>query len=725
MTKCFKKLVSLVLTLTIFLSMCYIGSVSVSATSQRDNIISIARSETGYHGRPNTFTYWYGSLSGYADGGYNYPWCAAFVSWCANQAGISTDIIPKHSSCTIGMNWFKDRGLWEDGAYYGGSYTPKAGDIVYYSDNYNQNVSSHVGIVTGLNGNYLTVIEGNTDGNRVTEYTKNSKRTLSNGYVLGYGTPEYGDDYVDLGTDFYAYIINTGMWKHLTNDGPNVSIRTETGNANQVWYFERQNDGSYKITNCEDNLVLDDHNLGTTDGTNVAVAGSNDCDAQRWYVKGHSGEYYISPKCAPNLVLDVYYNNSADGTNVQLWTNYGNESQKFQIWKLDKPGKATINITEGTNYTPTTLSWNQTTDTICYDIYIWKGTAWESERYQTIWSVKDTSCTINLPSGYYEACVAACNNFSYTMGDAVGFYIQQDSPVDIGDNIYACFLVSKTWVNLSNINSNAVLEENEHLSPRQIWNFQRQSDGSYVIINCADGKALDVTNAGTENGTNVQLCEINGSDAQKWYIYGRWSGEYYLKPKCADKVLDIFNGEIQPGGNVQIYELNYTDAQKFAIYQVNKAGNSKLTVKSDTSVTNTEFTWTEATDATEYVIKIYKNESLVTDYTTTDLSYNIKLTAGNYKACIIAKNSFSSSTSEFVSFTVEQGLLLGDTNLDGTVSVDDVTYLQMHLARYVDNGKPLIDETDETTFAIADLDGDGALTINDATVLQMALAGIK
>ena len=87
---------------------------SVSASTV-DDIISIARSQKGYYGTPNKFTYWYGSVGGT----YGYAWCATFVSWCANQAGISTEIIPKHCSCNTGMNWFKNKDLWQNGAYYG------------------------------------------------------------------------------------------------------------------------------------------------------------------------------------------------------------------------------------------------------------------------------------------------------------------------------------------------------------------------------------------------------------------------------------------------------------------------------------------------------------------------------------------------------------------------------------------------------------------------------
>ena len=78
-------------------------------------------------------------------------------------------------------------------------------------------------------------------------------------------------------------------------------------------------------------------------------------------------------------------------------------------------------------------------------------------------------------------------------------------------------------------------------SPAQQWNFIRQSDGSYVIINVKYGKYLDVDGASSKAGTNVQIWENTGSSAQRWFIYAV-NGGYVLRPACAtDCVLDVIN----------------------------------------------------------------------------------------------------------------------------------------------------------------------------------------
>lgn len=136
------------------------------------DIVDVAVAEIGYKETGNNSTKygkWYG-MNGAA-------WCHMFVSWCADQAGVSTSIIPKTASTTAGMEWFKKKGLFR----YKGKYTPKRGDIVYFKTG-----RSHVGIVEKVSGNTLHTIEGNTSD-------KVARRTypLSNSTITGYGVPKY------------------------------------------------------------------------------------------------------------------------------------------------------------------------------------------------------------------------------------------------------------------------------------------------------------------------------------------------------------------------------------------------------------------------------------------------------------------------------------------------------------------------------------------------------
>ena len=85
--------------------------------NQRTDIVNVAKSQIGYQEGSSS-----SQLSGEVRGNANYTeygrwygtqdmWCAMFVSWCANAAGISTSIVPKHSYTPTGLSWFQNRGL--------------------------------------------------------------------------------------------------------------------------------------------------------------------------------------------------------------------------------------------------------------------------------------------------------------------------------------------------------------------------------------------------------------------------------------------------------------------------------------------------------------------------------------------------------------------------------------------------------------------------------------
>lgn len=488
----------------------------------------------------------------------------------------------------------------------------KAGDVLQYGPTTG---SGHTVFVTKVSGNNITFVDCNGNGNysgstkvrscgikwdnTISKYGKmfgrigfsyllsspNQDISPSGNISNSFGSP------VDLGTNFYAYIINTYAWKHLTNDSSNVSMRSETGAANQIWKFERQGDGSYKIINLKDNLVLDDHNFGQTDGTNVAVCGSNDSDAQRWFIYGTSGSYYLRAKCG-NLVLDVNGGSKADGTNVQMWTKNDTVAQKFQIWKLNQPGKTNVYCSVGSGYTNTTFSWDKASNASTYDLKIWKDKLWQGDAYKILWNLSGTSAQVCLPPGYYEAYVDSRNGSLINMSNnVVKFTVSNGSQVNLGNDLYATIITNKNQLAFTNTNGNVDVRKQDG-SAKQVWRFKRQSDGSYTIQNMADSKYLDTDNSRDSNGTNIKTWSYNGSDAQKYYVYGSKSGEYVLKPKCAVRVVDVCGGKNNPGDNVQLWDFNGGDAQRLAIIKTTNPIKAECTHKFGSWATTQKVTCT-------------------------------------------------------------------------------------------------------------------------------------
>ncbi len=123
---------------------------------QREALLDKARSQLGYVEGENNWTI-YGEWFGIQG-----PWCAMFICWCANQVGISEDIIPKIACCDDIGEWYDERKEYKNSRYWGGNYTPVPGDLVLF-DWDKTSFSDHIGIVEKVEGNTITTIEGNTD----------------------------------------------------------------------------------------------------------------------------------------------------------------------------------------------------------------------------------------------------------------------------------------------------------------------------------------------------------------------------------------------------------------------------------------------------------------------------------------------------------------------------------------------------------------------------------
>ena len=181
----------------------------VNTGNMASDIVAVAETQAGYcegslSGNPNyassnnyqKFGLWYDNNVDYI-GVQRAAWCAAFVSWCANQAGVPSSIVYYHAYCPYGVNWFRNQGRFKYAASRGGSYTPKAGDIVYFAPA-GSSTSSHIGIVRYVSGGRLYTVEGNTgsQNGEVNEgggvFFKNY--SLSYERLYGYGIPAYQDN---------------------------------------------------------------------------------------------------------------------------------------------------------------------------------------------------------------------------------------------------------------------------------------------------------------------------------------------------------------------------------------------------------------------------------------------------------------------------------------------------------------------------------------------------
>ena len=145
------------------------ASLSVPGVGSND-IVAVALSQVGKVGGQPYWS-WYGFSS-------RVEWCACFVSWCADQCGyIESGVMPKHSYCPTGVEWFRSRGQWQDR-----NSIPAPGTIIYF-DWGGDGVADHVGIVESCDGSTVYTIEGNANN-----ACKQLSYAVGDRRILGYGT---------------------------------------------------------------------------------------------------------------------------------------------------------------------------------------------------------------------------------------------------------------------------------------------------------------------------------------------------------------------------------------------------------------------------------------------------------------------------------------------------------------------------------------------------------
>ena len=282
--------------------------ISYKATgNQRDDIIGFAKTQKGYKEGGNNNTYfgaWYGC-------NYN-PWCAMFVSWSAAKAGVPKSIVPHLA--TADRSWAKKQGVYHKSKYWGGSYTPKKGDLIYFSWSV-RDWADHIGMVTGTGKSDGTTYVYTIEGNKHDKVIEGSY-PLNNKYILGYASPKYttgnGTTTTTKAPTKYTLKYRDGL-DSTSNDeedkiippvkgtfGKDLTLSedkfTRKGYTYADWDVYKENDSGNLVYLCRDDATGEKEKWYTKksipdDYTQVLVEGGGTLNIK----KAFSGTVYVSP----------------------------------------------------------------------------------------------------------------------------------------------------------------------------------------------------------------------------------------------------------------------------------------------------------------------------------------------------------------------------------------------------------------------------------------------
>lgn len=374
------------------------------------------------------------------------------------------------------------------------------------------------------------------------------------------GSVTFRVNYLDIGTNFIANIIKVDSWSHVVNDNTNACIGKEVGNANEYYEFTRQSDGAYIIKSLEDGKYLEVSDGGNKNGQNVGFGDYTGENNQRWYIKNGSSGKILIPKNATESCLDISNNGSAVGTNAQIWAQAGVAAQEFSIYTQS-----------------------------------------------------------NIP------------NF-----------------INFGDDFYANIIKASTWSTLVNKNPNLEVGGEGEAEGSDIWHFRRMKDGTYIIQSLFDGKYLDVEKFSDQKGANVYCYDYTGDSNQRWYLTLGKNGKVLIPKNATGLCLDVSNDGSDAGTNAQLWEPNGTTAQEFNVYKEDtiKLGTANVTLS------NNNYIYDGKEKKPDVTVKYgYATLQQGTDYTV-EYSNNVK--AGTATVTIKGTGIYSGTVSK--NFEIKEAL---------------------------------------------------------------------
>jgi hypothetical protein len=154
-------------------------------TGTAADVIRVAKGQVGYRegyagGHWTNFQKFSPAVPG-LEWSQNQAWCATFVSWCFQEAGMPKGSYPVTASVATARDWWKQHNRWSDYPAIG------AQCIMGVSGN------AHTGLVYAYDADYIYTVEGNTNssGNAEGDGVYLKKRSRRDPYVYGYGYPAY------------------------------------------------------------------------------------------------------------------------------------------------------------------------------------------------------------------------------------------------------------------------------------------------------------------------------------------------------------------------------------------------------------------------------------------------------------------------------------------------------------------------------------------------------
>lgn len=376
------------------------------------------------------------------------------------------------------------------------------------------------------------------------------------------------------GSNGYYRIVNARSGKVLDVAGGNLVPTTaiqqwgkESNNDNQLFAIQSNSDGSYTFINKATGLAVDVQNGSVASGKKVWAYTRNSSSSQRFTLREKSnllqeGLFIISSALNSNKVLDIANGSASAGANVQLYESNGTIAQKWQVIRVGNNLYSFQSLVSGLYLTAdsngnvaqrakTGNGSQYWVPSISGGHFVLKNQA--NGKVLTVNSGNTANGTRILTAGTNQT-------------RSQGFDFSSTEP--LANATYHILSVSNKSLTIDVANGSSgnganVQAYQKNGTGAQKWDFSRNSDGSYTILNSQSKKALDVANGKAASGANVQQYVSNGTAAQRWQVVYNSDGSFRIASKLNSNLVLTIDGALSNGANISIRQYTGSANQKF------------------------------------------------------------------------------------------------------------------------------------------------------------------
>lgn len=424
--------------------------------------------------------------------------------------------------------------------------------------------------------------------------------------------------------------------------GTNVRQNTADSSAAQQWKLVARGDGSYTLVNRATGTALEVTGSAVANGTNLQVNPVDGSPAQGFVFSPKAdflseGTYSILSACSSKYV-DVASASKSVGANVQIYQGNATQAQKWQVELVDaEAGTYRFRAICSGLYLCMDEGGN-----VCQRAKGTTGTEWTLEpsagKYVLanvargkVLDVAGAGKTNGTNVQGYAANGTSAQLFSFSTTPLLSsgtYAIKHSANSSLAIDVKAAGTANGTNIQLYAWNNTGA----------QKWKITYNSDGTYTVLNAANGKALDVTSAKAVSGTNVQLYTSNNTKAQRWYITDNGEGTFYLE-SALDRNLVLDVGAASSGSNAKIYTKNGTANQRFTFMATTYTA-PKATATASTTMNSKAMT---QSSNTKYLIIVDRANCKVGIYTGSRGAW----VCSKYWSCCVGKASTPTPTGTY------------------------------------------------------------------------------